>query len=66
MNEREEIPVTTATEPQAELEAAEKALAAFDASSLVHEDGSRNEDAEAQLRRLQQRVDAARARAQAG
>jgi hypothetical protein len=68
MNEREEKPMTTAADApaQAELDAAEKALAAFDASSLVHEDGSRNEEAEAQLRRLHERVDAARARAQAG
>jgi hypothetical protein len=56
---------TDAEQAQADLRAAEQALAAFDASTLVHEDGSRNEVAEAQLRRLQQRVDAARARVQA-
>ena len=63
MNEKEEPQMTTATDAQAELAAAEKALAAFDASSLVHEDGSRNEEAEAQLRRLHLRVDGARASA---
>ena len=59
--------MTAATDAsaQAELEAAEKALAAFDASSLVHEDGSTNTEAQAQLQRLRARVDAARNRSQA-
>jgi hypothetical protein len=48
-----------------ELLAAEKALAAFDASTLVHEDGSTNAEAQAELRRLQARVEAARQRIRA-
>jgi hypothetical protein len=48
-----------------ELRAAEQALAAFDASTLVHEDGSTNAEAQATLRRLQERVEAARSLAQA-
>ena len=55
--------VTAPTDPQAELRAALKALADFDSSTLVNEDGSPNEAAQAALKRLQQRVDAAVAQA---
>ncbi len=46
-------------EKQTELRAALKALADFDSSTLVNEGGSPNETAQAELKRLQQRVDAA-------
>lgn len=55
------------TEPQtkeaaeAELRAAEAAVAAFDGGTLVHEDGSPNPPAQAELARRQARVAEAKA-----
>jgi hypothetical protein len=45
--------------PGEALRSALERLAAFDASTLVHEDGSKNEQAQAELARLQQQVDEA-------
>lgn len=57
---------SSSTEANEELRRALKALAAFDASTLVNEDGSTNDGAQAELRRLQQAVDAAVIRAEPG
>lgn len=55
---------SSSTEANEELHRALKALAAFDASTLVNEDGSTNDAAQSELRRLQQAVDAAVVRAE--
>jgi hypothetical protein len=50
--------------PKQALYDALEALAEFDASTLINEDGSQNAEAEGRLRRLQDRVEAARARSE--
>jgi hypothetical protein len=51
--------LTAAATAEDELRSALERLAAFDASTLVNEDGTSNEAAQSELARLQRRADAA-------
>lgn len=60
--------MTNASEAEAaraELQAAQAAVAAFDGSTLVNEDGTPNDEARADLDRRQRRLTTAQARAAA-